>query len=161
VAVSQKQLVLLKGQKVLHRYYPGDEIVYRLKNSKTVKTTYVNNLSDTSVVTHRDTIPFHKIERIYIRRATLTNIIGNALVFAGAGLFLIDQLNFTILEGNDPSLDRRISTLTLGGIGVGLPMMLIKKRYQKLNYKHRLLTVKKGSVFYIPDPKGYDSPFMK
>jgi hypothetical protein len=159
-ASGQKQLVLLSGEKVLHRFYPGDEIVFRLKKSKSVKTSYVNNLSDTSVVTHRDTIPFHRIERVYVRRTTRANIIGGALVFGGAGLFLLDQLNFTVLQGNEPSLDRGISTSSLGGIGIGLPLLLIKKRYQKLDYRHKLLMVQKGSVFYAPDPKGYDSPFM-
>src|SRR5688572_24844063 len=46
---SQKQLILLKRENVLLRLYPGDEFIYRLNGSKTVRTTYVNNLSDTAV----------------------------------------------------------------------------------------------------------------
>jgi hypothetical protein len=159
-ADGQKQLILLKGENVLLRLYPGDEFVYRLKNSKSIKRTYVNNLSDTSVVTHRDTVPFYKIDRIYAQRITRGNIMGTALVFGGAALFLIDQLNVSVLQGNDFSFDRGISRVSIAGLAIGLPLMLIKKKSQKLNYKYRLLTVKPGSIFYRPDSKGFSSPYI-
>jgi hypothetical protein len=157
---AQKQLVLLRGEDVLLRLHPGDEIIYRLKGSKSIKKTYVNNLFDGYVITHRDTVPFYKIDRIYMKRTMRVNAIGSALVVGSAMLFTIDQLNHSVLHGNDFSLDRGISTSCLIGLGVGLPMMLIRKKSQKLNYKYQLLTVKKGSAFYLPDPKGFSSPFL-
>lgn len=152
--------MLLKKENVMLRLYPGDEIVFRLKGSKTVRTSYVNNLSDTSVVTHRDTIPFHKIERLYFRQTTRYNIIGGALVFGGAALFLIDQLNYAVIQGNDATLDSGVSTASIAAIGVGLPMLLIKKKSQKIDFKHKIRMVQKGSIFYRPDTRGYISPYM-
>ncbi len=143
------------------RLYPGDEIVFRVKGVKGKRTSYVNNLSDTAVVTHRDTIPYHKIERLYFRRATRANIIGGALVFGGVALFLIDQLNQTVIQGNEASLDNGVSTATISAVAVGLPMLLIKKKSQKIDYKHRLRMVQKGSIFFQPDSRGYISPFME
>jgi hypothetical protein len=158
---SQKQLVLLRKESVLFRLYPGDGIAFKLKNSKRIWRTYINNLSDTSVVTHSDTIPFHTIERIYFDQSMFVNRLGGLLVVGGAALFLIDQFNLVVVNGNDPELNSRISTFTLSSIAVGLPMMLIKKKSQKLNHKHRLITVKEGSPFYRSDPKGFQSPFMR
>jgi hypothetical protein len=104
-AHSQKQLVLLKGQKVILRLNPGDDFVYKLKNSKQVKRSYVNNLYDNAVLTHRDTVPFNKIDRLYFRRTTRGNVIGGTLMFAGGALFILDQLNNSVYRnpGNDRS----------------------------------------------------------
>jgi hypothetical protein len=158
--VGQKQLVLLKNEDVMLRLYPGDEIIFKLKGSKRVWQTYVNNIFPAAVVTHSDTIPFHRIERIYFKQSRFYNRVGRALVILGTGFFLIDQFNVVVVNKEDPSLDNRVSTTSLVAIGVGLPMMLIKKKSQKLNYKYRLLTVEKGSAFYQPDPRGYNSPFI-
>lgn len=155
----QKQLIILKGERVRLRLYPGDEISFKLKNSKRIWRTYINNLSDTSVVTHRDTIPFHKIERMYFSQPMFINRLGGAMVIGGAALFLIDQINIVAVEGQDPSLDSWVSTFTITSIAAGLPMLLLKKKSQKMNYKYRLFTVKKGSPFYQPDPRGFQSPF--
>lgn len=153
VAVAQKQLVLLKKEDVLLRLYPGDELVYSLKGDKTKRTTYVNNISDTAVVTHRDTVPFHQIERIYFLQKKLHNTVGTALVIFGAGLFFIDQFNVVIVHGNSPNLDSRTSTLSLASLAAGLPMMLIKTKSQKLGRSVRLMMADKSSPFYRPDTR--------
>jgi hypothetical protein len=159
-AISQKQLVLLRGEKVLLRLRPGDEFIYKLKNSKTIKKSYVNNLFDFAVMTHRDTIPFDKIDRIYFRRSTRINVIGGSLVFAGGLLFLIDQVNYSAIQGHELSLDAGVTRASLAGIIVGLPMMLIKKKSQKITYKYRLFTARKGSPFFEVDPRGYATPYI-
>lgn len=157
-AHSQKQLILLKRENVLLRLYPGDEFIYRLKGSKSVRTTYVNNLSDTAVVTHRDTVPFHKIDRIYFRQRKFYNTVGAGLVIFGTGLFLIDQINVVLVNGQSPSLDDRVSILSFSSLAVGIPLILLKKRSQKINYPLRLMVVDKGSAFYRPDTRQYILP---
>ncbi|HEX8040082.1 MAG TPA: hypothetical protein VF490_13065 [Chryseosolibacter sp.] len=161
LAWGQKQLLLLKGEKVLLRLYPGDEFVYRLKGSKVIRTTYVNNLSDTAVVTHRDTVPFRRIDRIYFEQRTFRNLLGSAFVTFGAGIFLIDQINTVLVHGEDPSLDNRVSAGSLASLAVGLPLILIKKKSQKLKYRYRLLVVGKGSVFYVPDIRKNRLPWLE
>lgn len=152
-AFAQKQLVLLKKEDVLLRLYPGDEFIYSLKDDRRVRTTYVNNISDTAVVTHRDTVPFHTIERIYFRQKKFYNTVGNALVIFGAGLFLIDQFNHVVVQGNSPDLDSRVSSLSLASAVAGLPLMLIKKKSQKLRHHVRLMMVTESSPFYRPDTR--------
>lgn len=158
---GQKQLVLLKNERVLLRLKPGDELVYKLKGSKAIRISYINNLSDTYVLAHRDTVPFNKIDKIYFRQEKFYNKLGAALVVGGAALFLIDQVNIIIVNGQSPSLDSWVSSVSATSVAVGLPMMLIKKKSQKINYKYRLLTVKKGSPFYRHDPREPISPFLE
>ena len=45
---AQKQLILLKNERVLLRLNPGDEIIFSLDNSDRVWKTYVNNIFDTT-----------------------------------------------------------------------------------------------------------------
>jgi len=158
--LGQKQLVLLKGETVMLRLRAGDDFVFRLKGSKDKRVSYVNNLLPGAVVTHRDTVPFDKIERIYFRKSRFYNRLGGALVVFGVGLFLIDQINTTLIQGEDASLDQGVTTFCMSAVGVGLPMMLIKKKSQRITYKYRLLTVDKNSVFYLPDPNANFSPFQ-
>lgn len=149
------QLVLLKNERVVLRLNPGDDFIYKLKNSKAIKSSYVNNLSDTAVVTHSDVVPFHTIERIYFRQSKFYNRLGTGLFIGGTALFLIDQLNVTLVQGGEPNLDSGVSTTSLVMIGAGLPMMLIRKKSQRITYKYHLMMVKKGSPFYQADPRTF------
>ena len=160
IAVAQKQVVLLKKENVILRLHPGDEFIFKLKGSKKITTTYVNNLLESAVVTHRDTVAFERLERIYFRQSTFYNRMGTRFVILGTGLFLIDQINTTLIQGEDFSVDNTISTISLSAMAVGLPMMLIKKKSQKLTHKYRLLTITKGSPFYRADPREAVSPFL-
>jgi len=152
LSFSQKQLVLLKGEKVKLRLYGGDQFVYKLKGDNTKYQSYVNNLSDTSVTVHRDVVPFYKIDRVYFKQSSFRNVIGGLLVVAGAGYFLIDQFNVIVVQGDDPNVDKNVGTASAVMVGVGLPLLLIKKKSQRLHKHYRLLTVQKGSPFYHERP---------
>jgi hypothetical protein len=150
-AYAQKQLVLLKGQKVILRLYPGDDIELKMRGNEDRIYSYVNNLFDTAVMAHETLIPFSKIERIYFVRTSFMNRVGGLLVIGGVGYFLIDQLNTIIVHGEDPTLDKGVTTTSCVMVGVGLPMMLIKKKSQRMKPGYHLLTVKPGSPFYKRD----------
>jgi hypothetical protein len=160
-SAGQKQLIILRKENVVLRLYPGDEIVLRVKGSRKLKRSYVNNLLDNAIVTHRDTFPFHRIDRIYFKHDSRANVIGGLFVFGGVTLLVVDQLNNTIIQGNELDFDRGFTAATLAGIGVGLPMMLIKKKSAKIGYKNRLMTVTKNSIFYRPDRRGHMSPYIE
>lgn len=157
---GQKQLVVLKNEKVLLRLYPGDNFVYRLRGSKSIKRSYVNNIFDTAVVVHRDTVPFRSIDRLYFRQHKLYNTVGTALVMFGAGLFLIDQLNVVVVNGREPDLDDNVTRLSASSLVIGLPMMLIKKRSQKIGHRVRMMMVEKGSGFYVPDRRRNSASYL-
>ena len=151
VVYGQKQLVLLKKEKVLLRLYPGDEIIFKTKGSDTKVTSYVNNLFDTAVMAHQMIVPFYKIDRIYFRHASFANRFGTLLVVGGVGLFLIDQFNTVVVQGEDATWNENVGAISIGMTGVGLPMMLIKKKSQRMKHGYRLITVEEGSPFYLPD----------
>ena len=148
-ARGQKQLVLLKRQDVILRLAPGDDIVFKLRNNPDRFSSYINNLFANSVKVHRDTFAIDQIERLYFQRTTFANRMGQRLIILGAGLFIIDQVNTGLVQREGFSLDSRISKITLSALATGLPLMLIRKKSQKIEYPYRLLIVEKGSAFYL------------
>lgn len=157
---AQKQLLLLKRERTVLRLYPGDDIVYRVKGSKTIKRSYVNNLNETTLFTHSDTVPFHTIDRIYFRQTKFYNRAGARFIGAGIMLFAFDQINETLIEGNKATLNDGITITSLALVGAGIPMVLIRKKSQRLDYKYRLIMAERGSSFYKEAPKGYTSPYL-
>lgn len=156
---AQRQLVLLKKEKVMLRLNPGDEMIVSLRGEKRKLYSYVNNLSDTAVVLHRTVVPLHKIDRIYFSRSSFMNLVGKFLVVAGVGYFVIDQFNVIVVEGEEASLNDDVTTVSAALVGVGLPMALIKKKSQRIHGRYRLISVGKNSPFYVeplikdfPDP---------
>lgn len=157
IVQAQKQLVLLKREKVMMRFNPGDGIVISLKGKKQKVDSYINNLFDTAVVLHNTVVPLHKIDRVYFSHTGLVNLIGKFLVVAGVAYFVIDQFNVIVVNGDEPSLNEDVTAASVAMVGVGLPMMLIKKKSQKLAGKYRLITVSEGSPFYL-EPINQDTP---
>jgi len=155
VSHCQKQLVLLKGEKVKLRLYPGDEIVLRLKGSKEIIRSYVNNVFDTAIMLHKDVVAFHKIDRIYFHQSSFANVIGGLLVVGGVGYFLIDYINVALVQNEDYDADDNVVKSSIIMVAVGLPMMLIHKKSQKIGGNYRIFMVDKGSPFFVPDPKRF------
>jgi hypothetical protein len=157
LGLAQKQLVLLSREKVILRLNPGDEFIISLKGDKRKINSYINNLFDTAVMVHKTLIPFHKIDKVYFKHSAFVNRFGNWLVVGGVAYFLIDQFNTVIVQGDKASLDEDVTTVSVGMVAVGLPMMLIKKRYQRIGRKYRLMVVEEGSPFYVAPPRGLDT----
>jgi hypothetical protein len=154
-AHGQKQLILLKREKVLLHMYPGDEIKFRLKGEDFVRTSYINNLFDTALVAHKDIVPFHSIDRIYFRKPGFTRKIGFLLTAGGIGYFVVDQFNEVVVQGHKASIDEHVAITSAVMTGVGLPLLLISKKSQKIGGKYKLLTVQPGSMFYRREPNHF------
>ena len=148
-AQGQKQLVLLSREKVIMRFNPGDEFTISLKGQRKKLESYINNLFDTAVMVHKTLVPLHKIDKIYFKQSGLLNLIGKFLVVGGVGYFVIDQFNTVIVHGEKASIDEGVATTSAVMVGVGLPMMLIKKKSQRIGGRYRLMTVEEGSPFYL------------
>jgi hypothetical protein len=149
LGIAQKQLLLLNREKVILRLNPGDEFIISLKGDKRKIDSYINNLFDTAVMVHKTLIPFHKIDKVYFRNSSFGNRFGRWLVVGGIAYFLIDQFNTVIVQGDKASLDEDVTTVSAGMVAVGLPLMLIKKKYQRVGRKYRLIVVEDGSPFYV------------
>jgi hypothetical protein len=154
ISFAQVQLVLLKNESVVLRLNPGDEFIYRLKHSGRTKRSYVNNLNDTAVFTHHDVVPFYTIDKIYFPQTKFYNRLGSGLFMGGIALFLIDQVNFSLLQGNKFRLDRGVAVTSCIMTNTGGALKFFKKRSQRIGGRFRLLTITPQSPFYRKYPDG-------
>jgi hypothetical protein len=154
--LAQKQLILINREKVILRLNPGDQFIISLKGEKRKMDSYINNLFDTAVMVHKTLVPLHKIDKIYFSHSTFMNRFGKFLVVGGVAYFVIDQFNTVVVQGDEASLDEDVTTVSAAMVGVGLPLMLIKKRYQRIGGRYRLMVVEEGSPFYMAPLHGID-----
>lgn len=147
-ADAQRQLILLKNGRVMHRFYPGDDIYIKLKGNPDRLHSYLNNILDNALVLQQDTIPFYKIERTYLYESARRNANGAMLVSGGILLFGIDFVNQEWIQKTGYEATSGISIASAALVTVGLPLALIKKKSQVLGYKYRLLMVKQGDPLY-------------
>ena len=157
VAYAQKQLVLVKGEKVLLRLSTGDEIIFKVRGAPAKRISYINNLHDTALVAHKDVVPLYKIERLYFTQHNFLNVVGGALVIGGVGFFLIDQIHVVLVDHQPFGLEESVAVPSAVLVGLGLPMLLIRKKSQRLGGRYRLIVVEKGSPFYRPERKPVNS----
>jgi hypothetical protein len=68
--------------------------------------------------------------------------------------FVLDQVNETVVQHNDANIDKNVARASIIMTAVGLPMMLLHKKSQRIGGRYRVLTVDKGSAFYHPDIRG-------
>lgn len=146
-AVAQKKLLLLKRQRVLAAWQPGDYIRWKHKENPQITRAPINNLLEFAVVFGQDTVPFSSIERLYVEERTFTNRLGTQLVVAGGLLLVIDQAN-QLIQGNDLNLDAGVTRVSAAAVVAGLPLMFIRKRSQRIGYPYRLRMVTPGHPQY-------------
>lgn len=160
-AIAQKQLIILKKNRVVARYNPGDDLVFKTTDSRHVRKSYVNNLADTAVVTARDTVPFYSFDRVYFNQHSFARTLGTTLIIAGAGYFFIDQLNNVVVKGNEFRSEPSINRFAIITVGVGVPLVLLQKKSQRMGYHYRMLTVDPDSpLYYRRQVRGYVSPYI-
>ncbi len=101
---QDKYLVLEKmGRKKRIVFYPGDEITFKMKNSDLEITDAIVDLHDSLILFLNSYVRPKEIEYVKLERnvGLLSPSNGPKLIIAGVGLFLIDQLNNSIIQGNE------------------------------------------------------------
>ncbi len=151
IGFAQNQLVMIKGEKVLAVYKEGEDITLKLKKQNQFKTGYLIKVEDFFIVTNHDTIPLINIDKINLKQksyGTRLNVFGTTLATIGLGYFLIDEFNSILVkkQGFDESEAAWKPAVIL--VGVGLPMMLIKKKKHHVGWKYKLRAASPGSPFY-------------
>lgn len=149
--VGQTQLVLLNKERILARFVPGDDFIYKLKDKKGYVTSFITEIREFSVVTFNDTIQFASIDRVSLKgqpQRKGSRLLSKFLITAGVAYFVIDQFNNIVVQGNQPDMDPTVWKPSLVLVATGYAMRLFRKRSQRIRYPGRLLAVERGSKFY-------------
>ena len=148
---AQRQIVLVSGNEVVHRFKVGDKFHTKLEGDKPEHWGFLVQIDEFSVITSQDTIDLRDIKKCLLPGRPIINRLGKKLVTAGIGLFVIDQFNQTVIQNNDMSIDSGVAKASIGLTAVGLPMLFIKKQWAKPGRGMKLISVGRDSRFYLPD----------
>ncbi|MEK6481376.1 hypothetical protein WJR50_27790 [Catalinimonas sp. 4WD22] len=162
ISYGQRQLVVLKYNEVVARFNPGQAFSFKYKGNSEKVSTYIRDISDSAIITYDDTLSIYEIDRIYFRQHAFHQTLGAALVIVGVGRFVVDQINNLAVHGNKPSLDSEVNQFSISTITVGLPLLLIRKKSQKMLYKYKAIIVENDSYLYAsPNTELYPSSYLK
>jgi hypothetical protein len=150
-AFGQRQVVLMAGDDVVHRFKKGDTFRTVLKGDKAEQWGFLVEIDEFSVITSQDTVDIQKIKKVLLPGKPKIHRFGKKLVTAGIGLFIIDQLNYAVIQGNDPSIDSGVTKASIALVTIGVPMVFIKKNWAKPKGRLKLISVGRDSRFYEPD----------
>lgn len=152
---QQRQLVVLKKERVLARYQVGDLLTFSRTGEKKIQQQKILALNDTLIMMNLDTVAYYRIKKLDIRgrrTSTFAERLGAYMMIAGVVLPLADLINTTAIEKEDASIDRGVAVTGVALFSGGALLFFAKGKYFKPGRKNRILIVEKDSPFYKVKP---------
>jgi hypothetical protein len=146
---AQRQLILVSGRKVIHRFIEGETLRTKWKYDKEEHWGFIVEINEFSVITSQDTIVISDIKKILLPGKPFINKIGKTLIALGATYLIIDQFNWVVIQGQDPSLDDSVWKPATLLIGAGVPMLFFKKKWGRIKRGIHLISIDKNSKLYL------------
>jgi hypothetical protein len=146
---GQKQLVFLRHGTVVARYFEGSHMKCVLKDGRE-RDGEIRGLTEFSMITSTDTIPFQSIAKMDIKSQHHINVqngIGGLLFLGGIVYLAADGFN-KALGYNSGGWDQGDS-YALVITGVGAAMVFVKPRYLRVSDAVIMRTVDKDSQYYL------------
>lgn len=107
-------------------------------------------LTEFSMITSADTVPFNKIKKIRIpkgKHKDAASKFGKLLIICGLGYVTIDQLNRALGYNNAGGEEQVVKTSAIL-VATGSVLLLVRPRYHRVNMGTVLRTVDYKSPFY-------------
>lgn len=146
---AQRQLILLNGDHVAHRFKVGDKLYTKLQNESKERWGFLVEIDEFSVITSQDTIPIKQIRKVLKPGPPVVKGVGRTLMIAGVGYLVIDQVNYVLVRGNSPPrVEKRVWKPAAILTGLGLPLFLKSRDWRRVSGNARLISVDNGSKFY-------------
>jgi hypothetical protein len=151
--LAQRQLILLSGDKVVHRYRVGDTFYSKLKGDAKEHWGFLVELDEFGFITSQDTIAIKDVKRVLKPGKPLVNKLGKTLMIVGVGYLAIDQFNYVVVQGNSPPrVSKEVWKPSAILFSMGLPLVFKTRDWRKMGGGMRLISVDRTSRFYRIDP---------
>ncbi len=149
--LAQVRLALVKNERVLALWEPGDRLLYKLQGDRHFRQAFISDIRPLSLKVLNDSLALDEIHKVSLKGkgvGHLGQLVGGFLLIAGIGYPIIDLVNETLVQGNNYEPDSRVMTTSAIFIGVGGALILINPYGRKVGGKRRLLAVDPDSPFY-------------
>ena len=149
--LAQRQLLLVRGDKILHHYITGETFKTKLRGDRKEHWGFIVEINEFSVITSQDTFLISDVSKVLLNGKPIVNKVGKLLVTVGAALVIIDQFNWTVIQGHDPKMDASVWIPATALVSAGIPMLFFQKDWRKIRRGTRLISVDSNSILYIRD----------
>lgn len=149
---GQYQVIVLKKGNIIARYNVDNNIRYSTSTKRHFKYDGIVEISDTTIITRNDTIPYHHIRLLDVRakqRGGITMRRIGAYMIAGAILLPIaDLINVTLIQGDPYEVNESMVITSLALASAGGLILLVDKPYKKIGRKTIVRIVDYKSPLY-------------
>jgi len=149
---AQHQVVVLKKGEVTARYNVDDHIRYSTSTKRHLVQDIIIELTDTTIITRNDTIPYHHIRLIDVRAKQDAGItmrtIASYMIAAAVLLPVIDLINVTAIQKESYEFNENLGYTSLALASAGVLILVLDKPYQKMGRKKIVRIVDYKSPLY-------------
>ncbi|MDN5211222.1 hypothetical protein QQ020_04145 [Fulvivirgaceae bacterium BMA12] len=145
-AQGHKYLMLERGHSLKKiRIYPGSTLRFKFEGDKRFYSGKIKDLRGDMIIFENSIIKVQEIAGIDIsefkKQPPLLYGFAKKLPVAGAGYFLIDQFNRSVVNGQSLHIDRKVLRTSAIMVGVGLLLGFTVKNNVKIRGRNRLRIV--------------------
>jgi hypothetical protein len=147
---AQRQLVVIKNDRVVQRIYQGQTFRFETKKSETIQRQFLVEADELSFITNHDSVKIQDLVRISSgKRNTFLSLAGQFMITAGVGYFLLDEINRITFQHDSGKPDPQVLNRTALLIGIGIPLRFMKKQWDEPGKDHvQIRSVDYKSRFY-------------
>jgi hypothetical protein len=148
---AQKQLVMIRNDQVVARYFEGEEFRCKLKNGRKLEGR-IKKMAEFYIVTTEDSILLQSIHSVDSRGYWRTNVmrdVGYILLYGGIGYCAVDLINQAL--GSDGVTFDQNDRNALVIAGIGAAMLHIKPKYRRVKDGMVLRVVMYNSSYYYQE----------
>jgi hypothetical protein len=150
-APAQTRLALVKGDRVMALWEPGDKLLYKLEGDRKFREAFITDVRPHSLKTLNDSLALFDLRAVSLKGKGVGHfgqLVGRFLLVAGIGYPLVDLFNETVVQGNNYEPDDRVMTTSAIFIGTGAALILINPYGRKIQGRKRLIVVAPDSPYY-------------
>lgn len=141
---AQRQLALLKGDKIITKYGEGEYIRFQRKGEEGYIHAVITGIYPGYFLLRTDTVFTYEVASVDIRKKSQRNykgsLIGSRIIQAGVLLMVADVFNTIVIMDNKYRWNEA-SNVSLIIIGVGTLLQFVNNDKFKINHRRKLATL--------------------
>lgn len=127
-----------KGSTRKYQYFKGNKITYKMKGFDQFFTDRITDFADSTIIMENNILLVDQLYEVDIRnassnRSAIWNTAESALPPIGIGLLALDIFNHTVVDGNDFSLDKGVTTTSALLVTTGYAIRIMRRKFIKLH----------------------------
>lgn len=127
-----------KGSTRKYQYFKGNKITYKMQGYDQFFTDRITDFADSTIILENNIILIDQLYEVDVRNASsnrppIWNAGETALPTIGIGLLALDIFNHSVIDGNDFSLDRGVTTTSAVLVTTGFALRVMRRKIIKLH----------------------------